>query len=66
LTACASNPRPAEIVATSKLPVNPYRYITWSRHDTPKTINQIRRHNARHARMTTQNKGGGCDAGEKR
>jgi hypothetical protein len=40
--------------------------ITWSRHDTPKTINQIRRHNARHARMTAQNKSGGRDAGEKR
>lgn len=65
LTACASDPWPAEIVVAPKPPANPYRYITWSQLDTPETINQIRRHNARHARLTAQSKGGG-NAGETR
>ena len=51
LSACASNPQPAEIAVAPKPAVNPYRYITWSSADTADTINQIRRHNARHARM---------------
>ncbi len=52
LIGCASNPWPAEIVAAPREPVNPYRYLTWSKHDTRATIDQIRRHNALHRRMT--------------
>ena len=53
LTGCASNPWPAEIVQVQpKTPANPYKYLTWSRRDTPDTIQQIRRHNALHGRMT--------------
>jgi hypothetical protein len=52
LTGCASNRQPAEsVVIVPKAPANPYRYIKWSKHDTRKTIDAIRRHNALHARM---------------
>ena len=58
LTGCASNPWPAEIEVTAPPPaVSPYRFLTWSKRDTPETIQQIRRHNATHARMTSATKG---------
>jgi hypothetical protein len=28
-----------------------YRFITWSKHDTPETVKQVRRHNAIHDRL---------------
>lgn len=51
LAGCASNPPPAEIAIAPMSPAKIYKYITWSKADTPKTIDQIRRHNARHWRM---------------
>lgn len=50
---------PAETVVTPTPPANPYRFITWSKRDTPKTIDQIRRHNVRHAKMKAQASKGG-------
>ena len=50
LTACAQEPQvmpvaPVKTVISSK----PYRYIHYSKEDTPETIKQVRDHNYRHS-----------------
>jgi hypothetical protein len=57
LSGCANNRQPAEITAVPK--INPYKYITWSRKDTPETIRQIMAHNAMHAVMQKKPRRGG-------
>lgn len=49
VSGCAQETRIAAVPKS-----NPYSFITWSPDDTPETIEQVRRHNAKHRVMKNQ------------